>query len=277
MGNSATALEATGREKAERRNGGERRRGPYRRLTGQVALVTGGCRGIGRAISLALASEGAHVAISCRLGAECKDSQDVLGRIQEQHGEASLWKADVSVREEVSAMREALLKQLSHVDILVNNAGITRDKTFSKMEVDKWDEVIAVNLHGVFNCTQAFINRMLEKHYGRIVNIASIVGQAGNFGQANYAAAKAGIIGMTKTLAKELAKKSITVNAVAPGFVETDMLAGMPSEARERVLSQIPMGRFGQPEDVAHLVRFLVTDGSYMTGQVLALNGGLYV
>jgi 3-oxoacyl-(acyl-carrier-protein) reductase len=250
---------------------------PRQRLTSQVALVTGGCRGIGRAISMALAKEGAHVAISCRLGVECKDSQEVAGRIREQHGETSLWKADVSVREEVGAMREALLKELSHVDILINNAGIARDKTFSKMEAEKWDEVIAVNLNGVFNCTQAFINRMLEKHYGRIVNIISIVGQVGNFGQANYAAAKAGIIGMTKTLAKELARKSITVNAVAPGFVETDLLAAMPSEARDRVLAQIPMGRFGQPEDVARLVRFLVTDGSYMTGQVLALNGGLYV
>jgi NAD(P)-dependent dehydrogenase (short-subunit alcohol dehydrogenase family) len=145
------------------------------------------------------------------------------------------------------------------------------------MEVEMWDQVLAVNLNGAFNCTRAFIDSMIERQYGRVVNITSIVGQTGNFGQANYAAAKAGIIGMTKTLAKELARKGITVNAIAPGFVETDMLSAIPAEVRERILGQIPMGRFGRPEEVARLVRFLVTEGDYITGQVIALNGGLYV
>jgi len=174
-------------------------------------------------------------------------------------------------------MKETLLKDLERVDILVNNAGITRDKTFARMDIEMWDHVLAVNLNGTFNCTRAFIDTLIERQYGRVVNITSIVGQAGNFGQANYAAAKAGVIGMTKTLAKELAKKGITVNAIAPGFVDTDMLGVIPTEVREKILAQIPMGRFGRPDEVARLVRFLVTEGDYITGQVIALNGGLYV
>jgi 3-oxoacyl-(acyl-carrier-protein) reductase len=250
---------------------------PHGKLTGQVALVTGGCRGIGKAIALTLAEEGAHVAINCRTGFQCQKSQNVLGWIREHGGTASVWQADVSVREQVEQMKEVFLKDLKKVDILVNNAGITRDKTFARMEVEMWDQVLAVNLNGAFNCTRAFIDIMIERQHGRVVNITSIVGQTGNFGQANYAAAKAGIIGMTKTLAKELARKGITVNAIAPGFVETDMLSAIPAEVRERILGQIPMGRFGRPEEVARLVRFLVTEGDYITGQVIALNGGLYV
>jgi 3-oxoacyl-(acyl-carrier-protein) reductase len=250
---------------------------PAGKLAGQVALVTGGCRGIGKAIALALAEEGAHVAINCRTGFQCQESQKVWGWIREHGGTASVWQADVSVREQVEQMKEVFLKDLKKVDILVNNAGITRDKTFARMEVEMWDQVLAVNLNGAFNCTRAFIDTMIERQYGRVVNITSIVGQTGNFGQANYAAAKAGIIGMTKTLAKELARKGITVNAIAPGFVETDMLSAIPAEVREKILAQIPMGRFGQPEEVARLVRFLVTEGNYITGQVIALNGGLYV
>ena len=252
-------------------------RTPMKKLAGQVALVTGGCKGIGKAISLALAEDGAHVAINCRAGLQCQESQKVLARIRERGEFASIWQADVSVREQLDQMKEILLKELKRIDILVNNAGITRDKTFARMEMEMWDEVLAVNLTGAFNCTKAFIGSMVESQYGRIVNIASIVGQTGNFGQANYAAAKAGIIGMTKTLAKELASKGITVNAIAPGFIETDMLSAIPDEAREKIRLQIPMGRFGRPEEVARLVRFLVTDGEYITGQVIALNGGLYV
>ncbi len=250
---------------------------PQGRLAGQVALVTGGCRGIGKAIALALAEEGAHVVINCRTGVQCQESQKVSAWIREHGGTASVWQADVSVREQVDQMKGAVLKNLKKVDILVNNAGITRDKTFARMEVEMWDQVLAVNLNGAFNCTRAFIDIMIERQYGRIVNITSIVGQTGNFGQANYAAAKAGIIGMTKTLAKELARKGITVNAIAPGFVETDMLWAIPTEVREKILAQIPMGRFGRPEEVARLVRFLATEGDYITGQVIALNGGLYV
>jgi 3-oxoacyl-(acyl-carrier-protein) reductase len=248
-----------------------------KKLAGQVALVTGGCRGIGRAICLSLAEEGAHVAINCRTGPQCEESQKLLSMIKEKEGSGSVWQADVSLRDQVDRMKAAISKDLKKVDILVNNAGITRDKTFARMEVEMWDEVLAVNLNGAFNCTRAFIDAMIEKQYGRIVNITSIVGQTGNFGQANYAAAKAGVIGMTKTLAKELAKKGITVNAIAPGFVETDMLSGIPDEVRERIRLQIPMGRFGRPEEVARLVRFLVTEADYITGQVIALNGGLYV
>lgn len=247
------------------------------RLTGRVALVTGGCRGIGKAISLALAHEGAHVAINCRKGVQCKESLELLRHLRAVEREASIWGADVSVRKEVEQMKENLLKDLERVDILVNNAGITRDKTFARMDIEMWDHVLAVNLNGTFNCTRAFIDTLIERQYGRVVNITSIVGQAGNFGQANYAAAKAGVIGMTKTLAKELAKKGITVNAIAPGFVDTDMLGVIPTEVREKILAQIPMGRFGRPDEVARLVRFLVTEGDYITGQVIALNGGLYV
>ena len=250
---------------------------PQRKLAGQVALVTGGCRGIGKAICLSLAEEGAHVAINCRAGLQCQESQKLLAWIREHGGSASLCQADVSVRDQVDQMKEAVLKDLKKIDIVVNNAGITRDKTFARMEEEMWEEVLAVNLNGVFHCTQAFIHTMIERQYGRIVNITSIVGQTGNFGQANYAAAKAGVIGMTKTLAKELAKKGITVNAIAPGFIETDMLLGIPSEVREKIRLQIPMGRFGRPEEVARLVRFLVTEADYITGQVIALNGGLYV
>jgi len=261
----------------EKRTGALPRRAPERNLAGQMALVTGGCRGIGKAIALALAKEGAHVAINCRNGLHCPESQKVLNQVKDQGGTGSVWQADVSLREQVDQMKEAIFKDLKKVDILVNNAGITRDKTFARMEVEMWDQVLAVNLNGAFNCTRAFIELMIERRYGRIVNITSIVGQTGNFGQANYAAAKAGIIGMTKTLAKELAKKGITVNAIAPGFVETDMLSMIPSEVQERILSQIPMGRFGRPEEVARLARFLVMEGEYITGQVIALNGGLYV
>src|SRR3990172_1347649 len=269
MENNRTALE-TGEE-------GVFDMAPQRKLAGQTALVTGGCRGIGKAITLALTGEGAHVAINCRTGLQCQDSQKLLAWIREHGGSASLCQADVSVRDQVDQMKEAVLKDLKKIDIVVNNAGITRDKTFARMEVEMWDEVLAVNLNGAFNCTRAFIDAMIEKQYGRIVNITSIVGQTGNFGQANYAAAKAGMIGMTKTLAKELAKKGITVNAIAPGFMETDMLSGIPDEVRERIRLQIPMGRFGRPEEVARLVRFLVTEADYITGHVIALNGVLYV
>ena len=248
-----------------------------KKLQGQVALVTGGCRGIGRSIALALSEDGAHVAINCRTGLQCQEAGKVLAWIREQGGSASVWQADVSVRPQVDQMKQELLDELKKVDILVNNAGITRDKTFARMETKMWEEVLAVNLTGAFNCTRAFVDVMIGKQYGRIVNITSIVGQTGSFGQANYAAAKAGIIGMTKTLAKELAKKGITVNAIAPGFVETDMLAAVPLEAREKIRTQIPMGRFGRPEEVARVAHFLVTEAAYMTGQVIALNGGLYV
>ena len=250
---------------------------PQKRLVGQVTLVTGGCRGIGRAICLSLAREGAHVVINCRTGLQCQESQRVLATIKKERGSGSMWQADVSSPDQVNRMKDEIFKDLKKIDILVNNAGITRDKTFARMDVELWDEVLAVNLNGAFNCTRAFIDAMIERKYGRVVNITSIVGQTGNIGQANYAAAKAGIIGMTKTLAKEFAKKGITVNAIAPGFIETNMLSVIPAEVREKIQLEIPMERFGQPEEVARLARFLVMEGEYITGQVIGLNGGLYV
>lgn len=247
------------------------------KLAGQVALITGGCRGIGQAIALSLAAEGAHTVINCRTGEGCLNAQKIAAEIKTRGGSASIWQADVSLREEVDRMRDAILKEYKKVEILVNNAGIVMDKTFAKMDLDAWEQVLSVNLNGTFNCTKAFIQNMLERNFGRIVNITSIVGQTGNLEQANYAAANAGIIGLTKTLGKELARKGMTVNAISPGFVETDMLLIIPVEVREKILAQIPMGRFCRPEEVGRLVRFLVTEGDYITGQVIALNGGLYV
>lgn len=245
------------------------------RLKGRVALVTGASRGIGKAIAFELAREGAHVVMNCRASkAQCEEAAAEVGR---WGGSASSWVADVSVREQVRELCEGIVKEFQHLDILVNNAGITRDRTFTKMEPREWDEVISVNLMGVFNCTKACLPGMIAQGYGRIVNISSIVGLIGSFGQANYATAKAGVIGLTKTLAKELAGKGITVNAVAPGYIETEMLQGIPEPVRQRILAQIPMGNFGRPEDIAKTVRFLVTEGDYITGQVLGVNGGLYV
>jgi NAD(P)-dependent dehydrogenase (short-subunit alcohol dehydrogenase family) len=248
-----------------------------RPLTGQVALVTGGCRGIGRAISMSLASDGAHVVINCRSGSDCQHATKTAAEIRSFGDSASLHQADVGLRDQVDGMKEIILSRHKKVDILVNNAGILMDKSFAKMDMDAWQQVLSVNLNGVFNCTKAFIETMLDQTFGRIVNITSIVGQTGNFGQANYAAAKAGIIGLTKTLSKEVARKGITVNAVSPGFIDTDMLSGIPNEMRERLLAAIPMARFGRPEEVARVVRFLVTEGDYITGQVIGINGGLYV
>lgn len=246
------------------------------RLKGRVAVVTGGSRGIGRAIALALAEEGADVAINYQrneaLAKEVAQSIERIGRL------AELCQADVSDPQQVLRMRDAILKRFERVDTLVNNAGINRDKSFAKMDEEIWKAVISVDLNGVYYCTKAFLDGMLARGSGRIINISSIVGQMGNFGQANYAAAKAGLIGLTKTLAKELAGKGITVNAVAPGFIETEMVTGVPDDIKEKLLAQIPMRRFGKPEEVAKAVVFLASeDSSYITGHVLNVNGGMYV
>lgn len=245
------------------------------RLKGQVALVTGASRGIGKAIALALADEGAHVVINYRASQGL--AEEVLAEVTRLGGSASCMMADVSLRDQVEKLHEAIIRDFTRLDIVVNNAGITRDRSFMKMEPQEWEEVLSVNLRGVFNCTKVCLPSMIARRYGRIVNISSIVGQTGSFGQANYATAKAGVIGLTKTLAKELAGKGITVNAVAPGYIETEMIRGIPEPVRERILAQIPMGRFGEPEEVAKAVRFLVTEGDYITGQVIGINGGLYV
>jgi 3-oxoacyl-[acyl-carrier protein] reductase len=241
-----------------------------------VALVTGGSRGIGRAICLALADDGAAVAINYQ-GSE-RAARDVAREVTEGGGAAEVFQADVSEREAVQRMKKEVLARFGHVDIVVNNAGITRDKSFIRMDEEAWASVLSVNLNGVFHCTKAFLDGMLERRYGRIVHISSVVGQMGNYGQANYAAAKAALFGLTKTLAKELATRGITVNAVAPGFIETEMVAAVPEEIRNKILAQIPMGRFGTAGEVAKAVVFLVSDdASYITGQTLSVNGGMYV
>lgn len=246
------------------------------RISGRVGLVTGGSRGIGRAISLALADAGAAVAVNYQ-GNE-RAAREVAKEIWEAGGVAEIFQADVSQRDAVQRMKKDVERRFGHVDLLVNNAGITRDKTFVRMTEEAWADVLSVNLNGVFHCTKAFLDGMLERKYGRIVHISSIVGQTGNFGQANYAAAKAALFGLTKTLAKELATRGITVNAVAPGFIETEMVAAVPEEAREKIVKQIPMGRFGTAAEVAKAVVFLLSeDASYITGQTINVNGGMYV
>jgi 3-oxoacyl-(acyl-carrier-protein) reductase len=246
------------------------------KLKGRVALVTGGSRGIGKTIALALAQEGARVAINYQSSEAA--ARDVARLIEKIGSTAYICKADVSSFADALKMKEQITANLGVVDILVNNAGIASDKTFLKMTHEVWRKVLSVNLDGVYNCTKVFLNGMLEKRWGRIVNITSVIGQIGNFGQANYAASKAGVMAMTKTLAKELARKGVTVNAVAPGFIETEMVEAMPQKARDRITSQIPLGRFGRAEEVAGAVVFLVSsDGDYITGHELSVNGGLYV
>ncbi|GLH63286.1 3-oxoacyl-[acyl-carrier-protein] reductase [Parageobacillus sp. G301] len=243
-------------------------------LQGKVALVTGASRGIGRAIALELARQGAKVAVNYA-GNEAK-ANEVVEEIKNMGGEAFAIQADVSNAEAVDQMVKAVLERFERIDILVNNAGITRDNLLMRMKEEEWDDVININLKGVFNCTKAVTRPMMKQRYGRIVNIASIVGVSGNPGQANYVAAKAGVIGLTKTAARELASRNITVNAVAPGFITTDMTDRLSEELKAEMLKQIPLARFGEPEDVAKVVSFLVSDAaSYMTGQTLHVDGGM--
>jgi 3-oxoacyl-(acyl-carrier-protein) reductase len=245
-------------------------------LKGKTALVTGGSRGIGRAIAIALAQQGADVAIDFCTAKDAAD--DTCSRIRQLGVRTNAYQADVSSVDQVEKMVARVLEEFGPVSIVVNDAGITRDKSFVKMTRQMWDEVIAVNLGGPFNVTHALLPSMLEAGWGRIINISSIVGQWGNFGQANYAATKGGIIAVTQTLARELAKKNITVNAVAPGFIATDMTKDLPDAVKQQVNALTPIGRFGTPEEVAAAVAFLASPAAaYITGQLIAVNGGMYM
>lgn len=242
------------------------------RLSDRVAIVTGASRGIGRAIALALAAEGAKVVVN--YASSSTAAQQVVDVITEAGGEAIALGADVSKAEQVDALFNQTLAEFGRIDVLVNNAGITRDTLLLRMKLEDWQAVIDLNLTGVFLCTKAASKVMLKQRSGRIINIASVAGQMGNPGQANYSAAKAGVIGFTKTVAKELASRSITVNAVAPGFIVTDMTSNLKSE---EILKYIPLGRYGEAEEVAGTVRFLAADSAaaYITGQVFNVDGGM--
>ncbi|WP_431799424.1 3-oxoacyl-[acyl-carrier-protein] reductase [Halobacillus andaensis] len=243
-------------------------------LNEQVALVTGASRGIGRAIALELALKGAKVAVNYA-GSEAK-AEEVVQEIKENGGEAIKIQANVSSSDDVKAMVKEVVDQFGKLDILVNNAGITRDNLLMRMKEDEFDDVIDTNLKGVFVCTKGVTRQMMKQKYGRIINISSIVGVSGNPGQANYVAAKAGVIGLTKSNAKELASRNITVNAVAPGYITTDMTDQLTEDQREQMLSLIPLGRLGSGEDIAGVVRFLASeDAGYITGQTIHVDGGM--
>ena len=241
-------------------------------LDGQTALVTGASRGIGRAVALALAAEGAEVVVNYASSPEAAEA--VVAEIQAKGGSAYALKADVSDEASVDDLIKTVLKRSERIDVLVNNAGITRDGLLMRMKTEDWQAVINLNLTGVFLCTRAVTRPMLKQRSGRIINITSVVGLMGNAGQANYAAAKAGVVGLTRSSAKEMASRGITVNAVAPGFIATDMTKDLEADA---ILSAIPLGRFGSPEQVAGAVRFLAADpaAAYITGQVIQVDGGM--
>jgi 3-oxoacyl-[acyl-carrier protein] reductase len=245
-------------------------------LEGRTALVTGASRGIGRAIAIALAEEGADVAVNY-VSSE-GPAKEVAEQIRKMGRKAIVVQADVADYPDTFRMAQDILKEFGHLDILINNAGINSDKTFVKMDHASWRRVLAINLDGVFNCTKVLIDQMLQQNWGRVVNITSVIGQIGNFGQANYAASKAGVAAFTKSLAKELASKGVTVNCVAPGFTETEMVDAIPDKVKNKLLDQIPMRRFGKSEEVARSCVFLCSrDGDYITGAELSINGGLFM
>jgi len=243
-------------------------------MSGQVALVTGGVRGIGLAICERLANRG--VTVAAGYSRDKESAQRFLARFGEQ--KASIHQGNIGSNDDCCRVVQEVCGQHGKLDILVNNAGITVDKTVRRMTPDEWDRVIHVNLSGAFYLSRAILEQMLDRRYGRIINISSVIGSAGGFGQANYAAAKSGMFGLTMSLALETANKGITVNTVTPGFITTDMTAAVPAAAMEKVVARIPVGRLGEPDEVARVVEFLADpDSAYVTGQVYAVNGGLYM
>jgi acetoacetyl-CoA reductase len=241
-------------------------------MTGQVALVTGGIRGIGRAISERLAARGVTVAAGYSRGQEAAD------KFVADHPGATVHQGNIGVAADCERVISEVLETHGKLDILVNNAGITLDKTVRKMTVEDWDRVIQVNLSGAFYLSRAILQHMLDRGSGRIINISSIIGEAGNIGQANYAASKSGLFGLTMSLALETARKGITVNSVAPGYISTEMVQAVPKEALERVIQKIPVGRLGEPDEIARVVEFLADpDSAFITGQVYSANGGQYM
>lgn len=244
-------------------------------LNGQVAVITGASRGIGRAIALKLAAEGASVVVTATSVEGAQRTADEIGAAG---GKALAVKVDVSVAAEVEELFKKTAEAFGRLDILVNNAGITKDGLLLRMKEADWDQVMDVNLKGAFNCTREAAKTMSKARYGRIVNVSSVVGEMGNPGQANYCASKAGMIGLTKSVARELARRNVTVNAVTPGFIETDMTHDLSEKAKESLQEQIPLGRLGGAEDIAAAVLFLVSEGAgYITGHVLSVNGGMYM
>jgi acetoacetyl-CoA reductase len=246
-------------------------------LKGKVAIVTGASRGIGAAIARELGSQGGHLVLNYVQSAE---PAAALARDIEAGGKCgtvTTVRADIGREEQARGLIENVISRFGRLDILINNAAITRDRTFRKMTSEEWREVIDTNLNGVFYATHSAMPHLIENDSAQVINVSSIVALSGNIGQANYVASKAGIIGLTKTLALEWARYNVTVNCVAPGFIDTDMLAKVPDNIREQIIGRIPMRRFGTSEEVAKLVRFLCTEGSYITGQVVSVNGGLYM
>jgi len=244
-------------------------------LKDKVAIVTGASRGLGRAIATELATHGASVAINYYTSKE--PAEQLAAELKKKGCDVTVIQAGVAHPDECNRLVEETVKAFGGLDILVNNAGVNRDRTIRRMSVEEWREVLATDLDSVFYCTYAALPHMIERGGGRIVNMASIIGQMGNLGQSNYAAAKAGIVGFSKSAAQEFARFNISVNALCPGFIETDMVTNLTDEVKAALLSKIPLGRFGKPEEVAAITRFLVTEGGYVTGAQININGGMYM